>query len=99
MQLFPQTDRFANEKRLVRLWQRCSLLVAMAVVAALFAFVPALRAQENSAITGTVTDASGAVIPNANLQLTDTATGQVRQSTSNGAGSFSLSTWHMATTT
>ncbi|HEY1576186.1 MAG TPA: TonB-dependent receptor [Terracidiphilus sp.] len=89
-QFFPPKDQFATEKRLSGLWQRCSLFISMAIVAVLFAFVPATHGQENAAITGTVTDASGAVIPNANLQLTDTATGQIRQSTANGAGSFSF---------
>lgn len=65
-----------------------SLFILSAIVFALTAFVPALRAQENAVLTGTVTDPSGAVIPNATVTLTDTATGQVRQSTSNEAGSY-----------
>ena len=54
-----------------------SLFILSAIVFALTAFVPALRAQENAVLTGTVTDPSGAVIPNATVTLTDTATGQV----------------------
>jgi hypothetical protein len=38
-----------------------------------------------------VTDSSGAVIPDANIQLKNTATGDVRNSKSNGAGVFSFS--------
>ena len=63
-------------------------LLCLSIAAALVLLAPALRAQENAAISGTVTDPSGAVIPNAAITLTDTATGQVRQATSNGAGTF-----------
>jgi hypothetical protein len=65
-----------------------SLAILSAFVLALTAFAPALWAQENAVLTGTVTDPSGAVIPNATVVLVDTATGQERQSTSNNAGIY-----------
>jgi Carboxypeptidase regulatory-like domain len=48
------------------------------------------RAQENATITGTVTDSTGAVIPNAAITLTNQATGQVRSETSNANGSYAF---------
>src|SRR5580698_5754171 len=59
---------------------------------ALFAMVlgasTTARAQDNATINGTVTDASGAVVPNAAISLTNPATGQIRQSISNSAGAY-----------
>ena len=46
------------------------------------------RAQENATITGTVTDSTGAVVPNVALTLTNQATSQVRQGTSNTSGIY-----------
>ena len=62
------------------LWFSFLLLLLGASVAA--------RAQDNATINGTVTDASGAVVPNAAISLTNPATGQVRQSISNAAGAY-----------
>src|ERR1700738_3307713 len=63
--------------------------------------VPCAWAQENATIVGTVVDASNAVVPNAEITLTNTATIQVRTATSNtsviylfanvGVGQFTLS--------
>jgi len=61
-------------------------IVAMAVMMA-----PICRAQvTTAALSGTVTDASGAVVPKANVTLTDEANGSVRRTTSNGEGYFSF---------
>lgn len=59
-----------------------------AVIAALVAFAPALRGQENATVNGVVTDSSGAVVPNATVSLTNTATGQTRTVTSNSVGAY-----------
>ena len=58
------------------------------LVATLLLCVPALRAQDNATITGTVTDASGAVVPNADISLDNPATGQLREAKSNEAGFY-----------
>ena len=50
--------------------------------------VPIAHGQDNATITGTVTDTSGALVPNAAISLTNPATGQVRQTTSNSAGAY-----------
>jgi hypothetical protein len=60
----------------------------LAVLALLFSLTPLLRAQENATINGTVTDASGAVVANAQLTLTNTATGQIRNAVSNSVGAY-----------
>jgi hypothetical protein len=41
-------------------------------------------------ITGTVTDASGAAVPNAAVVITDTDTGAIRNLTTNGAGEYNV---------
>ena len=48
-------------------------------------------AQENGAVTGTVTDPTGAVIPNAAVTLINQATNETFSSKSNGAGVFAFS--------
>ena len=44
--------------------------------------------QDNATITGFVNDPSGAVVPNAQITLTNNATNQTRETVSNAAGSF-----------
>lgn len=58
------------------------------LVAMLPFLAPAAWSQDNATITGTVADSTGAVIPNAALTLTNPATGQTRQTVSNGAGLY-----------
>ncbi len=50
--------------------------------------VPCAWAQENATIVGTIVDASNAVVPNADITLTNTATSQVRTATSNSSGIY-----------
>ncbi len=60
-------------------------------VGAVFALLaPFAIAQENATITGTVTDSSGAIIPNVSITLTNQATGQSRQSITNGSGIYTF---------
>jgi hypothetical protein len=65
------------------------LLAAAFIAVALVA--PFARAQENATITGTVSDPTGAVVPNAAIILTNVATGQQRQSVSNANGIYTFS--------
>jgi hypothetical protein len=60
----------------------------VAVLALFFTLIPALRAQENATINGTVTDASGAVVANAQISLTNTATAGERKEVSNSVGAY-----------
>jgi hypothetical protein len=61
----------------------CFAFIAMLLVAA-----PTAWGQDNATINGTVTDATGALVPNATISLTNPSTGQVRQAVSNSAGAY-----------
>ena len=64
-------------------------LVLLAIVFTMgLALVPSGRAQENATITGTITDSTSAVVPNAKITLTNPATGQVRTEVSNSSGTY-----------
>jgi hypothetical protein len=60
------------------------------VVLVLMCFA-SVKAQENAELTGTVTDPSGAVIPNAKVTITNTSNGESRTTVSNGAGLYDFS--------
>src|SRR5690349_4641303 len=70
--------------------------LAVAILAAVLTtfalpFQPAALAQTTSAtLTGTVFDASGAVVANANITLKNEASGDVRTTISNGEGYFTF---------
>jgi hypothetical protein len=69
--------------------RRFQFLLAAAFTAVVL-LTPCVWAQENATITGTVLDPTGAVIPNVAITLTNTATGQERQSTSNSNGIYTF---------
>jgi hypothetical protein len=56
--------------------------------ALLLVFAPVARGQDNATITGYVNDPSGAVVPNAQITLNNTATSQSRETVSNASGSY-----------
>ncbi len=62
--------------------------VCIVLISMLVALAPQVWGQENAIINGTVLDATGAVVPNAAITLTNPATGQVRQSVSNTSGAY-----------
>ena len=64
---------------------RFALTVMLSMVLLL---VPCAWAQENATIVGTILDSTGAVVPNVELTLTNTATGQERKATSNTSGIY-----------
>src|SRR5246127_1887580 len=72
--------------------QKCILALGLAILAIL-AFPGNLKAQSNISgdIAGTVTDPSGAAIPNAKVTVTNTTNGQVKSATSGNAGEFRVS--------
>jgi len=68
---------------------KASVLLFLLLVLAIVAPTPALHAQVSGAtLTGTVTDPSGAVIPNAELSIQNVATGTARQLTTDSAGIY-----------
>ncbi len=69
-------------------------LVVLAVL-----FLSSARAQSinEAGLRGTISDASGAVIPNAHITLTDVATNVARNSASDGNGAYSIRALHPAT--
>jgi hypothetical protein len=65
-----------------------SVLVIAAIV---ILMAPVVRAQvTTAALSGTVSDATGAVVPKANVILTDEASGNVRRTVTNGEGYFAF---------
>jgi hypothetical protein len=68
------------------------LCVCLSVPAGIVVFSPVASAQvTNGRFSGTVTDTSGAVIPNAAVTLTNTTNHDIRTTTSNGSGLFNFS--------
>jgi hypothetical protein len=61
----------------------CFVLITMFV-----ALAPQVWGQENATINGTISDTTGALVPNAAITLTNPATGQVRESVSNSSGAY-----------
>lgn len=71
------------------------VLHSFAYIALLFVLLIAssptkLHAQAQSGINGTVTDATGAVIPNAAVSITNTATGVIKKGASTSAGTYRI---------
>jgi hypothetical protein len=67
---------------------RTSIGFAIAFMAACLVATAPLYGQNRSSITGTVRDASGAVLPNALVSVTDVATGVTLKTTTNGGGDY-----------
>ena len=80
----------------VAVWQRepktiAIFLVTWVALATVLLSSICVNAQVSGAtMTGTVSDASGAVIPNAQISIKNLATGEVRAVTTNSAGFYSL---------
>lgn len=64
------------------------------IVAALFGLVATSFGQEETAatVTGTISDSTGAIIPNANVSVTNTATGIERRAQANAEGVYVITT-------
>src|SRR5580698_3636968 len=69
--------------------RRCS--VAIVFLSALFLAGISFAQIATTSLRGVVKDPSGAVVPNAKITLTNAATGQVLNATSNAAGEYSFS--------
>ena len=71
-------------------WKMARWIISLTAFVALFLLVSPTYAQTTAQLTGTVADASGAVIPGANVSLTDQATGTTRNVQTNRAGLFAF---------
>jgi hypothetical protein len=69
---------------------RRALFNAVALFAILFTTITAGAQVLYGTLTGTVTDKSGAVVPNVTITVTDQGTGAVRTTKSNALGSYAL---------
>jgi Carboxypeptidase regulatory-like domain/TonB dependent receptor-like, beta-barrel len=66
-------------------------LIAFLLLALTLAWTPAVWAQsDRGSMTGTVTDPSGAVVPNAKVTVTNLNTNEVRDTTTSDQGSFTV---------
>ncbi|MGA9180328.1 MAG: carboxypeptidase regulatory-like domain-containing protein [Candidatus Acidiferrales bacterium] len=74
-----------NLRFLLRLMSHVALLMAALVI-----FQPCAHAQLSGSLAGTVTDPSGSVVPNATVTLTNQASQEQRQVTSNKDGYFAF---------
>lgn len=78
---------FYGKVRGKSVWMTVLLLAGLVVLT-----VPGAYAQSDSgSIAGTVTDPTGAVIPNASVRVTNVDTGQTLHATSNTSGEFQIS--------
>lgn len=69
---------------------RRELWMPVGAAALLLGSSAALLAQASSGVTGTITDPSGAVVPNAAVVITNTATGTVSNAVSSSSGTYSV---------
>ena len=76
--------------RLVRKSALKTLLMTVALLALLIGSGTASAQILYGSITGTVTDKTGAVVPNVTVTITDQGTGAVRTGITNGAGDYSV---------
>lgn len=69
---------------------RCVLLALLVTAVFLGTSTPALAQGDTGTIVGTVTDATGAVVANARVVATNTATGAKTEIETSGAGDYTL---------
>src|SRR5947209_2031475 len=78
----------------IDLQRKRQLVAVMLLASILFAFAclcqPALAQTTSATLTGTVLDASGAVVANAKVTLRNEASGDLRSTVSNGEGYFTF---------
>ena len=68
--------------------QRFALSLALLLIAIFAGSLRVAHAQSNGEITGTVTDPTGAVVPNVDVKVTSVETGNSHATKTNGAGIF-----------
>lgn len=67
-----------------------TLLSNLLLIASIVCLAPALHAQYNASLRGTVTDATGAVIPGATVTLTNTDTNSSQTATTDAGGTYTF---------
>ena len=87
----------SNSKTFGRL--RKFVQMALCLCVAIFAAQPAFSQADQGAITGTVTDSTGAVVPNASVTVSSTETGLTLKGTSDASGVFVFSPLKIGTYT
>ncbi len=75
------------QQHLLQPWRHARFVVALAV-ASFLVLLPSANAQISAIINGTVVDGAGAVVPGATVTVTNEATGQSRDTVTNGEGYF-----------
>src|ERR1700722_14352897 len=78
-----------SQQYLPQSWRYARLILAL-VVASFVVLLPSAYAQVSATINGTVVDGTGAVIPGATVTVSNEATGQKRDTVSNGDGYFAF---------
>jgi hypothetical protein len=73
--------------RICRLSLPCALFLSLCIF---LSSAARLQAQVENGISGTITDSSGAVIPNAQITVSNDATGVTAKATTSSAGTFTL---------
>ena len=81
--------RPSNVIRKTRNMTNLAKLAGVALVLLLFS-IPAFAQILYGSLTGTITDKTGAVIPNTSIKLTDQKTGAIRTTSANGVGVYSF---------
>jgi len=79
------------KNRIVELWTRCALGTSLVLLVALSLMLSSVgfgQSSSTGALTGTVKDSSGAVVPNATVTATSVGTDQVRTSTTDANGTY-----------
>src|SRR5512136_505982 len=80
--------KFPSEGATIMLRNRL-LTLALSLVSLAFITLPlAAQIRIAGAVSGTITDPTGAVVPNATVTLKDEGTGIEKQTTANGQGEF-----------
>jgi len=76
----------------IRLRLRHHTSQAALLLAVMYAFTSQLNGQgsTNAAVLGTVTDAAGAVVPNASVQVKNVGTGQAQQTATDAQGRYTI---------
>jgi hypothetical protein len=83
------TQSFARSRRSLTYRSKRGMgVLGIALAMMIVALAPRVWAQDNATITGNVADSSGAVVPNATVDFTNLATGQVRETVSNSVGEY-----------